>query len=45
MPTWLFGLKEAEGRKRRMVRAAEGNKKFQCTRCCVKRPKVGEGEP
>ena len=27
-PTWHFGLKEAEGRKRRMVRAVEGKEKF-----------------
>ena len=29
----IFHLKEAEGRKHRMVKAVEGKKKFNCTRC------------
>ena len=27
-PKWLFGFKEVEARKHRMVRAVEGKKKF-----------------
>ena len=32
-PKWLFGFKEAEGRKHRMVRTVEGEKKLHCMIC------------
>ena len=35
-PKWLFGWKEAEGRKHRRVRAVEGKKKLHCLRCGVR---------
>ena len=33
---WLFGSKEAEGSKHRMVRGVQDKKKFQCTRCSMR---------
>ena len=32
-PKWLFGFREAAGRKHRMVRAVVGKKTFHCMRC------------
>ena len=32
-PQWLFGFKEEQGRKHRLVRAVKGERKCQCMRC------------